>query len=558
MNRFLVSESITQFDTSPVYLSDLDQDTSGQKMNKTLQLYGVEFDEINKFITGIKFANTVSYDKQNNTPDAYLKDLAKVLGWELVSSVLENNLLANYVTTKPSTYSGQSVGLTAVEADVELWRRIILNSPWLWKSKGTRKSIEFLLRFIGAPKGLVKFNEYIYKAEAPINVELFKEVLRLNGLVNDIANYPIDSEGYPRPMPNTPNMYFQNDGLWYRETGGSNSTTDILSGNNPHVGPYDGGYKYFNQFTSLIPNFTPVVISSMTTTTDSKNLYTNYDSGSFDNGVSTATTVNTVSILSENGVDISKCIVFTPSIELDPNPSPVLNDCGCEKPTSDNVLSLCIGNKNINLLSSCNNLLINGPIYNTFFGFYNFEYYQYNPDGSVYSDSNSNPIPNTSYYASKNCCKAFGGKPFIYNTLDNNSNTNSGYVCCDNSGKCGCSIACSWMVDINPILLPPITQTYTGPQSPYLQFIQKNGTISVVTPDGCNCIKNYTIPVPNILDPYTGEIGYGCQLTSLGLSDIGNVSLGEIYKFYYNRSTGIISCFNENNTSSGSQIPNSQ
>jgi hypothetical protein len=28
-------------------------------------------------------------------------------------------------------------------------------------------------------------------------------------------------------------MYFQNNGLWYRETGGSNATIDILTGNNP-------------------------------------------------------------------------------------------------------------------------------------------------------------------------------------------------------------------------------------------------------------------------------------------------------------------------------------
>jgi hypothetical protein len=33
-------------------------------------------------------------------------------------------------------------------------------------------------------------------------------------------------------------MYFQNNGLWYRETGGSNATIDILTGNNPHLGPY--------------------------------------------------------------------------------------------------------------------------------------------------------------------------------------------------------------------------------------------------------------------------------------------------------------------------------
>jgi hypothetical protein len=106
-----------------------------------LQIYGRSFDEFNNYITGIAFANTVSYDKLDNTPDIYLKNLAKVMGWDLISSVLEENLLKSYVSSSKSTYSGQSVGLTPVEADIELWRRLILNTPWLWKSKGSRKAI---------------------------------------------------------------------------------------------------------------------------------------------------------------------------------------------------------------------------------------------------------------------------------------------------------------------------------------------------------------------------------------------------------------------------------
>jgi hypothetical protein len=346
MNRFLVSESITAFDTMPVHLSDLQQDTSGQKVNKTLQIYGREFDELNRYILGIQFANTVTYDKQNNTPDVYLKNLARVLGWELVSSVFDNNLLASYVSTTPSTYSGQSVGLTAVEADIELWRRIILNTPWIWKSKGARKVIEFFLRFIGAPLGLIQFNEYIYKADAPINMDIFFDVLRLNGLDTDISLYPIDTEGYPRFFQNTDDMYFQNNGLWYRETGGSGSTIEILTGNNPHVGPYDGGYKYFNQLRCLIPDFLPVTLSSVTYTTDVANLYTNFDLGQFNFGVTTATTVTSVEITNSDGTDIDDCIIFRPSIIPDPNPSPELNDCGCDIPNSDNVLSLCIDKVN--------------------------------------------------------------------------------------------------------------------------------------------------------------------------------------------------------------------
>jgi hypothetical protein len=286
MNRFLVSESISSFDTAPVNLGYLDQDSTGQKMNKTLHIYGRNFDEINKYIKGISFSNVVTYDKQDNTPDIYLKNLASVLGWDLISSVVENGLLSSYVTSTKSTYSGHTVGLTAIEADTELWRRLILNSPWIWKSKGTRKSIEFILKFIGAPIGLLTFNEYIYKGDGPIDIDLFKKVLVLNGLdSDDLSIYPIDSDGYPSPLSDSSDMYFQNNGLWYRETGGSNATIDILTGNNPHLGPYDGGFKYINQFKSLIPNFSAVTITSETLTINSSNLYINNESGTFNKSV---------------------------------------------------------------------------------------------------------------------------------------------------------------------------------------------------------------------------------------------------------------------------------
>ena len=542
MNRFLVSESITAFDTTPVHLSDLDQDTSGQKMNKTLQLYGVSFDEINNFISGIAFANVVTYDKQDNTPDIFLKNLARVLGWELVSSVLENDLLANYVTTRQSTYSGQSVGLTAVEADTELWRRIILNTPWLWKSKGARKSIEFLLRFIGAPQGLVKFNEYIYKAEGPIDIDLFVSLLELNGLNTDLSVYPIDSDGYPRPLADTPDMYYQSNGLWYRETGGSGSTIDILTGNNPHLGPYDGGFAYINQFRTLIPNFSAVTISSETFSTNTTNLYTNYDSGSFDTGITTATTVNTVEVVNDNGSDISDCIVFTPSIELDPNPSILYNDCGCVVDGNDNVLSLCL-DVNSPLPKTCTDTMVSPPLDDTSDGLYIFKYYQYNIDGSILKDNNGNPIPNTTNYSSKECCSMIGGTPFIYNEFRLNVIFNSGYVCCDNSGKCGCIIACKWKAQQTPIIITMQNSQFESIDLSYLQFTQADGTSSVVTPDGCNCIANYTTPVPNIIDPFTGMIGYGCQLTSLGVEDLALGNSSVIYNTYYNRAVNNASCF---------------
>ena len=336
ITRFLVTESITDFDTTNTHLDPLDEDTSGQKINKTLVIYGVEFDKINQFIKGVKFANTVSYNKENNTPDIYLKNLARVLGWELVSSVLENNLLKNYVDTKASTYAGHSIGLTLIEADIELWRRIILNTPWIWKSKGTRKTVEFLFKFIGVPAGLISFNEYVYIAENQVDINQFQKVLELNGLNTDTAPYPIDSNGFPNPLPNTSTMYFQGKGLWYRETGGANATIDINSGNNPHMGPYDGGSMYINQFKELIPNFKPVTLSSQTVTTSTLNMFSNYNSGTFDYYSGSTNVI----VIDSTNTDITNS--STIDIINDPHNRLATTDNGCPIITDKKSLSILI------------------------------------------------------------------------------------------------------------------------------------------------------------------------------------------------------------------------
>ena len=114
--RFLTSEAISDFDTIPNSDGEIEE-TEGQKINKTLKIYGREFDEIKKYITGISYANNVSYDKKNNTPDQLIKYLARLLGWELTSSIVENNLINNYLTLGSTTYPGYSRGLSPNESE---------------------------------------------------------------------------------------------------------------------------------------------------------------------------------------------------------------------------------------------------------------------------------------------------------------------------------------------------------------------------------------------------------------------------------------------------------
>jgi hypothetical protein len=54
----------------------------------------------------------------------------------------------------------------------------------------------------------------------------------------------------------------------------------------------------------------------------------------------------------------------------------------------------------------------------------------------------------------------------------------------------------------------------------------------------------YTTAVPNITDPHTNQIGYGCQITQDGLIDLQLGASSEIKIFYQNRVSEKESCYN--------------
>ena len=334
--RFLTAQAISDFDTLPSY-NGTDEETAGQKMNRTLKIYGREFDEIKKYIDSISFANVVSYDKKKNTPDQLVKYLARVLGWELTSSIVENDIISSYLNVGARSYAGHSRGLTPAEAEIELWRRLILNSSWIWKSKGTRKAIEFFFKLIGAPDGLIDFDEYVYVAKKPIDMDLFYAVLENNNLDNDLSLYNVDNDGFPKFLRDTGSMYFQKGGQWYRETGGPNASQYILAGNNPHVGPYDGGKEYINQLMNIIPSFTPFTLTSTTITTGTTRLFTNYNLGL----INQYTGDTYVSLQNDNGVTAGYVKQQT-NIIKDPFPQIELTDCGCDIPEDDECLQIDI------------------------------------------------------------------------------------------------------------------------------------------------------------------------------------------------------------------------
>lgn len=276
VSRRFVSESIHEFDTNgggdPVY---------GMKVTKLLKIYGREFDEVKKYIDGISFANVVTYDKLDNTSDELIKIIAKTLGFDVLLTVTTDNfdLLQQITTTSNTPFSGYSRSLSAKELDVELWRRLIINAWWLYKSKGTRKVFEFFFNLFKIPECMLTLNEYVYLSSNRVDVtEVYTELEKIYDDPTfsflDANPLPIDDFGFPLPLTQTNDNYFQNDGFWY------NNGTDITTGNNPHIGPYDMGTKYFNQFKCFVPNFNDF-LTGLTTVVEVKNYFTDYDNGNF-------------------------------------------------------------------------------------------------------------------------------------------------------------------------------------------------------------------------------------------------------------------------------------
>ena len=232
---------VSRFLTAPI-LKEFD--TPDQKVEKTLQIYGRSFDDIKTYVDGIAYMTNVTYDSKKNIPNELLKNFARTLGWSTPTTLDNKGFLDSVLGVSTPQYSGSSVSMTPAELDIELYRRILMNTAYLFKSKGTRKSIEFLLSLLGAPEALVEFNEYVVLADAKLNMKRFEHNWKSisggsyttstikysipfsqfyieTGTTSHpfvLSDYPVDEYGYPTEPRETNNYFFQRGAGWFERT----------------------------------------------------------------------------------------------------------------------------------------------------------------------------------------------------------------------------------------------------------------------------------------------------------------------------------------------------
>ncbi|MFW6226177.1 MAG: hypothetical protein ACOC3V_04410, partial [bacterium] len=194
--RFLTPESIKLYDL-----------TNDGKITKLLRLYGREFDQIREFIDSLVYVNTVKYDKTNNIPDKLVKNLARTFGWDYFDLLNEDELVES-VFSIDENERNLSTDLMPSEINIELWRRILLNTSYYWKGKGTRDVIKSIFLLIGIPEPFINITEYIYTVDGKIDPNEVN--ISLQSLPS--STYPFYSDGYPKAPIETNDFYFQTSG----------------------------------------------------------------------------------------------------------------------------------------------------------------------------------------------------------------------------------------------------------------------------------------------------------------------------------------------------------
>ena len=273
MVRFLSAPQLFEFDTED------------KRAESVFQLYGQSFDKVKKYIDNIAYMRNVSYDGVNNLPDVLLKNLAENLGLSTLSLFDEKKLDDILYSRIQSNYDGVSTGTNLIEAEYEFYRRLLINLAHIYKSKGTRASIDFFLKFLGAPEPLIRIDEYIYKVTSiPASFNLQQDiydaiqgnktysyaVFDSSGFtytnITYTASTTFNREGYPvdeitglprRAYNENEGIFFEKGSGWYDITLSHrsplvlDSDNSVLTGTTKTIKTKNKGYTYGEDYFDL-------------------------------------------------------------------------------------------------------------------------------------------------------------------------------------------------------------------------------------------------------------------------------------------------------------------
>lgn len=136
-----------------------------------LFLIGRYFDQMKVSIDQFAHILKTDYSNYNQAPDALLEDIAKFFGWQFTGNFLDSSVI-QYIIGKDvleNVQGNKQLDKKLYEIKNEFWKRTLINLMHLYKTKGTRESVESLMRIYGVNKNFVKLKEFGIKQNTGVS-----------------------------------------------------------------------------------------------------------------------------------------------------------------------------------------------------------------------------------------------------------------------------------------------------------------------------------------------------------------------------------------------------
>ena len=190
----------------PEYLRE---DGQSEQFTTFVNMVGHHFDVIYLYTDHLLKKNL----REENPEDGLSQDLVyqttKNLGWTLTHGTQTKDLWEYALGVSGSgepvwtgkTTVGRDLSKTAQERTREVWRRILNNLPYIYKTKGTARSIRALLSAYGIPQTLLTIREFGGPDNADLGMIPRAELEKHTYYLNFSGSYPLPSPNHYIRVP---------------------------------------------------------------------------------------------------------------------------------------------------------------------------------------------------------------------------------------------------------------------------------------------------------------------------------------------------------------------
>lgn len=142
----------------------LEQDRGTEVLQNILYVYARFFDGLKCYVDQLPRVTRTHYGDFDQAPDQLLEFVASYYGFQLKSPFSRASATQYTLGTDilPNVQSNEELDVKLYEVRNGLWRRLLNNLPYIYKTKGTRESVESVLRSLGIPRGYVRVKELGY------------------------------------------------------------------------------------------------------------------------------------------------------------------------------------------------------------------------------------------------------------------------------------------------------------------------------------------------------------------------------------------------------------